>query len=114
MQISAGFDITYQCPQPTPMLLVLSVHPSRMPDLIGPHSILFDPPIGASEYRDTFGNICHRIVAPAGPLRISTQFMASDPGTPDRVVPYAAQHAIQDLPDDVLVFLLGKIGRAHV
>jgi hypothetical protein len=37
VQISAGYDLTYQCPQPTPMLLVLSVHPSRMPDVMGPH-----------------------------------------------------------------------------
>ena len=89
MQISAGYDLTYQCPQPTPMLLVLSVHPSRMQDVLGPHQIWFDPPIAASEYRDSFGNICHRIVAPAGPLRISTRFMVSDPGTPDQVVPHA-------------------------
>ncbi len=108
MQISAGYDITYQCPQPTPMLLVLSVHPSRMPDVLGPHEITFDPPIGATEYRDGFGNICHRIVAPAGLLRISTRFRVSDTGAPDAVVPQAAQHAIQDLPDDVLVFLLGS------
>ena len=67
MQIKAGFDITYECPQPTPMLLALSVHPSRMQDVIGPHQLWFDPLIGASEYRDGFGNICHRIVAPAGP-----------------------------------------------
>src|ERR1700709_310045 len=90
------------------MLLVLSVHPSRMADVCGPHQLSFDPPIGASEYRDAYGNICHRIVAPPGLLRISTQFRISDPGTPDAVVPYAAQHAVQDLPDDVLVFLLGS------
>ena len=73
MQIRAGYDITYQCPQPTPMLLSLSVHPSRMPDDIAePHRIYFDPPIAASEYHDSFGNICHRIVAPTGLLRIST------------------------------------------
>jgi transglutaminase-like putative cysteine protease len=108
VQITAGYEITYHCPQPTPMLLVLSVHPSRMPDLIGPDRIHFDPPIGASEYCDGFGNICHRIVAPAGPLRISTRFIVSDPGTPDAVVPYAPQHLIQDLPDDTLIFLLGS------
>ena len=108
MKIRAGYDITYECPQPTPMLLALSVHPSRMPDVIGPHPISFDPPIGASEYRDGFGNICHRIVAPAGRLRISTQFLVSDPGTRDAVVPNARQHAIQDLPEDTLVYLLGS------
>ena len=37
MQIRTGFEITYDCPQPTPMLLALSVHPSRLPDVIGPH-----------------------------------------------------------------------------
>src|ERR1700761_4632614 len=89
VQISAGFDLTYQCPQPTPMLLVLSVHPSRMADVIGPHQIHFDPPVGASEYRDGFGNICHRIVAPAGSLRISSRLAVSDPGTPDVVAPQA-------------------------
>lgn len=108
MRIRAGFDITYQCPQPTPMLLALSVHPSRMPDVIGPHEIRFDPPIGATLYRDGFGNICHRITAPAGPLRISTRILVSDPGTADAVVWDAPQHRIEDLPDDALVFLLGS------
>jgi transglutaminase-like putative cysteine protease len=108
VQIRAGFDITYECPQPTPMLLVLSVHLSRKQDVIGPHQIRFDPPIAGREYCDGFGNICHRIVAPTGPLRIATQFIVSDPGTHDLVAPHAAQHAIEELPDDVLVYLLGS------
>ncbi len=108
MQIKAGYDITYECPQPTPMLLALSVHPSRMGDVIGPHQITFDPPIDARDYRDGFGNLCHRIVAPAGRLRMSTQFVIQDSGQPDRYVPDAIQHPVQDLPDDVLVFLLGS------
>ena len=108
MQIHAGYEIEYDCPQDTPMLLVLSVHPSRLPDVIGPHQIVFDPPVGATEYRDGFGNICHRIVAPAGRLKISTSFLVSDPGTSDVVAPDARQHPVQDLPDEVLVHLLGS------
>jgi transglutaminase-like putative cysteine protease len=108
LQIRAGYDIIYECPQPTPMLLVLNVHPSRMHDVVGPHRIHFDPPVAASEYRDGFGNICHRITAPAGRLRIFTEFLVSDPGTPDVVVPDAPQHPIQGLPDDALVYLLGS------
>jgi transglutaminase-like putative cysteine protease len=108
MQIRAGFEIAYDCPQPTPMLLSLSVHPSRMQDVIGPHSITFDPWIGATDYRDSFGNICTRILAPAGRLTMSAEFTVRDPGTQDAVVPYAMQHAVQDLPDEVLVFLLGS------
>ena len=35
MRIRTGFEITYDCPEPVPMLLMLSVHPSRRVDLIG-------------------------------------------------------------------------------
>jgi transglutaminase-like putative cysteine protease len=108
MQIRAGFEITYDCPQPTPMLLALSVHPSRLPDVVGPHRIAFDPPVGATEYRDGFGNICTRIVAPAGRITMSKEILVQDPGTPDAVVPEAVQHPVQELPDEVLVYLLGS------
>ena len=108
MKIHAGYEISFDCPQPTPMLLALSVHPSRMQDLETPHLITFDPPIGATEYRDMFGNICHRIVAPEGRLTISTDLIVRDPGTPDSVVPEAMQHPIEALPDEVLVYLLGS------
>ena len=108
MRIRAGFDITYECPQPTAMLLALSVRPERMGDVIGPHGIGFDPPIGATEYRDGFGNMCHRIVAPAGRLTISTRFLVQDPGIPDVVVPEAVQHPVHELPDEALVYLLAS------
>ena len=108
MQIRAGFEIAYDCPQPTPMLLALSVHPSRLPDVIGPHGIGFDPPVDATDYRDGFGNIVTRILAPPGRLTMSAEFLVQDPGTPDAVAPEAVQHAVQDLPDEALVFLLGS------
>lgn len=108
MRIRAGYDIAYQCPQPTRTLLAFSVHPSRMPDVIGPHEIRFDPPVGAAAHRDGSGNICHRVIAPAGQLRISTHIRVSDSGTPDVIVPDAPRHRVQDLPGDTLVYLLGS------
>jgi transglutaminase-like putative cysteine protease len=108
MLIRAGFEIAYDCPQPTPMLLVLSVHPSRMPDLVGPHRIGFDRPIGATDYRDVYGNICTRILAPEGRTTMSADFLVQDPGTADIVAWDAAQHPVQELPDEVLVYLLGS------
>ncbi|MBV8889816.1 MAG: transglutaminase family protein [Alphaproteobacteria bacterium] len=108
MNIRIGYDIAYDCPQPVPMLLMLSVHPSRLPDMQTPHRIAFDPPVEASEFRDGFGNICSRLVAPGGTLAISFDALISDPGTPDRVVPDAVQHPIEQLPEDSLVFLLGS------
>ncbi|HEY8015964.1 MAG TPA: transglutaminase family protein [Dongiaceae bacterium] len=108
MQIRAGYELVYDCPQPTPMLLMLSVHPSRSGDLLTPHEMSFDPPIDATHYRDGFNNVCTRIVAPSGRLTISSEFIVGDPGTPDVVVPEAEQHPVQELPDETLVYLLGS------
>ena len=69
MKIHAGYKISYDCPQPTPMILQLSVHPSRTPDLLTWDRVQFDPPIPANTYHDVFGNFCHVIHAPAGQLR---------------------------------------------
>jgi transglutaminase-like putative cysteine protease len=108
MRISAGCQITYECPQPTPMLLMISPHPSRTPDLIGPHQVNFEPAIPAKHYRDGFGNTCTRILAPTGRLVISTRLLVQDTGRPDPLLPYARQHRVEDLPDEALVYLLGS------
>ena len=108
MKIKTGFDIAFTLAQPTPMILMLSVHPSRMPDLLTPQVITFDPPLLAHEYRDVFDNVCHRIVAPPGQLTISADFTVRDSGLPDAIAPEARQIPVQDLPDDVLVYLLGS------
>ena len=73
MQITAGYDILYECPRPTPMILLLSPHPSRDADLAEPHAIAFDPPTASERYLDGHGNVCTRIVAPPGPLSISSR-----------------------------------------
>jgi transglutaminase-like putative cysteine protease len=108
MKIRAGFAIAYECPQPTPTLLVLNIHPSRRVDLLTDQVLEFDRQIEAWSYTDVFGNACARALLPPGRTTISTIFEIYDTGQQD-VVPYGAmQHAIQDLPDDVLVFLLGS------
>jgi transglutaminase-like putative cysteine protease len=108
MHIHAGFRLTYDCMQPTPMLLALNLHPSRRVDLLTPQVLTFDPPLQAWDYVDSFGNACSRILAPAGRLTISSDFTVYDSGQPD-VVPYdARQHDVSELPDDVLVYLLGS------
>ncbi len=108
MKIRAGYEIAYDCAQPTPMLLMLRVHPSRQSDLECPERIMLDPAVRATEYRDGFGNLCTRLTAPPGRLTISCNVLVRDSGEPDVVVPEAEQHALEDLPDHVLVFLLGS------
>lgn len=108
MLIRAGYEIAYDCPQPTPMILMLSVHPSRAADLRTPGHIAFDPFVPPSAYRDGFGNTCTRIVAPAGRLIIATDFLVEDSGLPDDHAPDAEQVPVEHLPDDTLVFLMGS------
>ncbi len=108
MRIRAGYELSYECPQPTPMLLALNIHPSRRVDLLTNQVLRYTPSVRSHDYTDAFGNICTRIVAPAGRLTISTEFDVFDHGQPDEVAPEARQHDIRELPDEVLVFLLGS------
>ena len=108
MKIRIGFDLIYDCPQPTPMILLLNVHPSRSADLLEPDKLVTDPPVPVTTFRDCFGNRCTRLIAPAGSLRISADTVIHDSGLHDPVVPDAPQTPVQDLPDDVLQYLMGS------
>jgi transglutaminase-like putative cysteine protease len=108
MQIRVGYELIYECPQPTPMILTLSIHFSRVSDVVIADHIITTPPTPISAYRDGFGNWCSRIVAPPGQIRLSTDALVNDSGLPDAVHPDALQHAVEDLPAETLVFLLGS------
>ena len=45
MLIEAGFQIGFECPKPTPMLLQLNIYPTRVADLRSSDIIYSDPPI---------------------------------------------------------------------
>ena len=48
MEIKVGFEISYAAVQPTPMVIMLSIHPSRFSDIVGTERITAEPdvPIG--------------------------------------------------------------------
>jgi transglutaminase-like putative cysteine protease len=48
------------------------------------------------------------ITAPAGRLTVSADFLVQDSGAPDEVAPKAAQHSLETLPVEHLVYLLGS------
>jgi len=108
MQIRVGYELVYECPQPTPILLTLNVHFTRFSDLVIPDHIITSPPAPITAYRDGFGNWCSRIVAPAGDFKISTDALVNDSRLPDAVDPSAPQYAVENLPAETLVFLLGS------
>ena len=35
MEIKVGFEISYTAVNPTPMVIMLSIHPSRLSDIVG-------------------------------------------------------------------------------
>ena len=108
MQIRLGYELIYDCPQPTPMLLMLNVHYTRVSDLVEPDHLVTTPAVPIRGYRDGFGNWCSRIVAPAGQTRLTANAIIKDTGEPDVIAVDAPQHTLPDLPDDALVFLLGS------
>ena len=108
MRIRNGFQITYDCPAPVPMLLTLSVHPSRRDQLETADWVRTDPIVDVRQYLDGFGNICSRVLAPPGRFLIAADFVIHDRGLADEYEPSAAQIAVPDLPDDVLVYLIGS------
>jgi len=108
VEIRAGYDIAFQCLQETPMVLMLSVEPARLPDLLSEHKIEFSPNVPSQNYVDMFGNTCTRIVAPPGLIEIRNDFRIADTGLPDVVAPDARQLEVAELPCDVLIHLLGS------
>ena len=108
MQIRVGFELVYECPQPTPMLFNVAVHYTRASDVVTGGDLLVDPPVPITTFRDGYGNWCARIVAPQGLTRVSSDAIVNDDGTPDAFAPEARQVPVEDLPDDVLQFLMGS------
>jgi transglutaminase-like putative cysteine protease len=106
MQIRIGYECIYACDQPTPMILMLDVHPSRAADIVREPTLKTDPVVPQASYIDTYGNVCRRVVAPAGGIRIYADGVVKDSGQPDSIVPDAIQHPVQDLPPETLLFLL--------
>lgn len=106
MKLRVGYELRYTFPQATPSIIMLNVHYTRASDLEVPDHILISPSVPISGYRDGYGNWCSRIVAPAGPVLISSNSIIRDHGFPDPVVADAAQVPVEQLPDEAIVFLL--------
>jgi transglutaminase-like putative cysteine protease len=106
MRHRVGYELRYVFPQATPAILMLNIHYTRASDLEVPDHIIISPSVPISGYRDGFGNWCSRIVAPAGPVHISSNAIIRDLGLPDPVVADAAQVPVEQLPDEAIVFLL--------
>lgn len=106
MKIRIGFELAYKCSQPVPMILMLNVHPSQRHALLTEDRLRVMPDVPLQSYCDAYGNICTRLEAPAGLIRISTDAMIKDSGVPEPVALDAKQLPVPQLPEDTLPFLL--------
>ncbi|MES2754214.1 MAG: transglutaminase family protein [Pseudomonadota bacterium] len=108
MLIKAGYDIAFETQSAVPMMAMLSIHPSRHKDLTTPQRIVTSPQVPLYDYLDAFGNVCTRLTVPEGGLTLSCDFTIRNTEDPDPITPDAVQHPVDELPDDVLVYLLGS------
>ncbi len=108
MKFRTGFEMIYQFPQPTPVILVVNIHESRASDIVVRDRLIADPPVAISSYRDGFGNQCHRLLALTGRLTVTAEGIVRGSALPEERMPTNGQDAVEDLPGEVLVFLLGS------
>lgn len=106
--IKVGYELLYDCPQPTPMLLMLNIHYSHAYQIVKPDHLVASPAVIITPYRDSFGNWCSRLEAPAGRTRISTSAVVLSNGVAEPVVRDARQHPVWELPAETLCFLLAS------
>ena len=105
MFIRLGYEIGISCSQPTPMMTFLSVDRARRHDIISEHGPMSDPVVKMDEVTDPFGNVCMRMVVPAGGLRLSYDAVIRDSGRPDAVNVNASAVAVEKLPPECLPYL---------
>jgi transglutaminase-like putative cysteine protease len=104
MHIRFGFEIALDSPKPTHLILALSPHPAVTGRISG-SAIRAEPDVTLMEFIDPFGNRRTRLTAPPGPLRLWSDYIIEDDGTPDVFNWNARQHEVADLPPEALQFL---------
>jgi transglutaminase-like putative cysteine protease len=106
--IEAGYDIAFRFTAATPLLLSVHLRPELRHQLQQQEKLLIDPAVRHRTYTDQFGNLCTRLVAPPGVLTLSNRLVIRDSGVQE-TLPWGTQQAeVDDLPDEVLVYLLGS------
>jgi hypothetical protein len=74
MLIKGGYNLAFHCLDYTPMVLAIRVRRERQIDLIRPETLTLFLEVSYTEYVDSFGNQCMRLIAPPGCLSIWNRF----------------------------------------
>lgn len=106
MLLQVDFEISFTFPEPTPVILLMFLHPSRDQTVRSPEQFSIQPHVAVTRSIDGFGNRCGRAVVPPGMVVFRNHATVDDCGLPDLQAAHARQMKVQDLPDAVLPFLL--------
>jgi transglutaminase-like putative cysteine protease len=104
MQLKAGCQIAFEAIAPTPVILMLRPR-SGWGQWVLQEEYLLEPMVPVVEYTDSYGNLCQRLMTPAGPLHINMSVRVETADQID-VRPGASFVPIQNLPETVIQFLL--------
>lgn len=108
MLINVGSEIAFELPRPAPMVVMLYLHPTRVATTVRADRLQSAPGVPIIQYYDLYGNLCGRLVAPAGRFVLRNEAQVQDSGLADLQVPSAPQAQVQDLPSDALLYLLAS------
>jgi transglutaminase-like putative cysteine protease len=103
MWLNASWFLEFQIPVPTPFLLMLRPR-SGWQQWIAREEYVLSPSVPAVGFTDPFGNLCQRLVAPAGhfSVRTSVDIETADASDTSPGAPFVE---VQQLPDETLPFL---------
>jgi len=108
MFIRVGFEIAFTFPSPTSLVLMLSLHPSLDTEVRSAEQLRVEPSVPISPYTDIYGNRCSRVLVAPGRSTFYSDATVKDSGKPDVLGWGAIQHKPQDLPSEVLLYLLAS------
>lgn len=108
MYIHIGYELAFDVPRPTAMLLLLNVHPEATPALCRPERIEIEPAVVVESFVDAFGNRAARIVAPAGAMRIRYDNVVHDSGRHEPAIAGLSLTPAAYLPLECCQFLLSS------
>jgi transglutaminase-like putative cysteine protease len=108
MLIRFGYELAFTCAEPALMVCLLDAHRDHARNIRFETPFETTPAISTETYVDTFGNSVRRFIAPAGDLTICRDAIIEDSGRPDPVKLDAEEIALERLPNDTLIFMLGS------
>ncbi len=103
MWLTASCFLEFNIPAPTPFLLMLRPR-SGWQQWIAREEYVLSPSVTAVEFTDMFGNLCQRLVAPAGYFSVRTSADIETADVTD-IAPGTPFVEVQQLPGETLPFL---------